>query len=325
MQPFAYRRAETPHAASAMAAERPGAAFIAGGTDLLQLWKSGACAPKLVIDIARLPLDRITCDARGLRIGALARLSDVAAHPAILSDYPVIAEALLASASPQIRNAATVGGNLLQRSRCGYFRGEIMPCNKRQPGTGCAALNGENRAHAVFGASPHCVATHASDLAVALVALDADLHLHGPEGERRLRLEDVYLLPGDTPERETSLRQGELIVAVEVAASACACRSRYLKLRDRASFEFAVLSVAVGLEVEDGRIRAARIAAGGVGTKPWRLRACEAALLGEHPDETAFRKATSLAAEGAQPLSRNGFKLELLQRSLLRTLTEVAQ
>ncbi|SDR11413.1 xanthine dehydrogenase YagS FAD-binding subunit [Rhizobiales bacterium GAS113] len=321
MLPFAYWRAETEDAARAMAATRPGAVFIAGGTDLMQLCKSGVCAPGLVIDISRLPLAAIESSDDGIMIGALACMSDVAEHPAVRSDYPAIAEALKASASPQIRNAATIGGNLMQRSRCLYFRNETLPCNKRLKGSGCGALAGENRPHAIFGASAHCAATHASDLAVALVAFDARLRLRGPDGERRVALQEFYLLPGDTPERETQLSPGEMIVAVEVLRSAC--RSRYLKLRDRASFEFAVLSVAVALEVESGQIRTARIAAGGVGTKPWRLRACEMALIGERPGEAAFRQAAARAADGARPLSRNGFKLELLRRAVLRALMEL--
>lgn len=321
MHPFAYARADD--ARSALdAAARPGAAYIAGGTDLMQLWKAGIAAPDLVIDISRLPLDTVEPHADGIAIGALARMSDVADHPLVRDDYPAVAQALLASASPQVRNAATIGGNLLQRTRCAYFRGGL-PCNKRQPGSGCAAIAGENRLHAVFGASAHCAATHASDLAVALAALEARVRLRGMSGERVLPIEAFFLAPGESPERDTALEPGELIVAVELPRAAWARRSHYRKVRDRASFEFAVVSAAVALDVGDGTIRAARVAAGGVGTKPWRLHACEAALTGAAAGEAAFRAAAERAADGARPLSRNGFKLELLRRTVFRTLMDV--
>ena len=320
MHPFAYRRATRDGEASALAASHEHAAFIAGGTELLPLCKAGILAPELVIDISRLPLDAVTSTDDGLVIGALARLSEVADHPLVRRDVPVIVEALNASASPQIRNVATIGGNLMQRSRCHYFRGDALPCNKRAAGSGCGARFGENRAHAIFGASEHCAATHASDLAVALVALDSRLRLRRPDGERCVLLEDFYCQPGDTPWRETELRPGELIVAVEIGRGSDACRSSYLKLRDRASFEFAVVSVAAVLAIEDGRITEARIAAGGVGTKPWRLRGSEKVLRNETAGETLFRLAASNAADGAVPLKHNGFKLKLLRRSVLRVL-----
>jgi xanthine dehydrogenase YagS FAD-binding subunit len=323
MRPFAYRRATDEGDALALAVARPGAAFIAGGTDLMQLWKAGISAPELVVDISRLPLDAVTAQPGSVAIGALARMSEVADHPLIRSDYPVLAEALLAGASPQVRNAATIGGNLLQRTRCPYFRSSDLPCNKRQPGSGCGAREGENRLLAIFGASQHCAATHPSDLAVALVALDAVVRVRGAAGEKVLPVEELYLLPGDEPERDTVLAPGELIIAVELPRATEAWRSHYLKVRDRASFEFAVVSVAVALRVQGGVIGAIRIAAGGVGTKPWRLRACEAALIGAPPEEGVFRSAAERATEGARPLSRNGFKLELLRRSVLRALEEV--
>ncbi len=323
MLPFAYHRAADARDALAHAADHQGAAFIAGGTDLLQLWKGGISAPGLVIDISRLQLDAIEARGGGIAIGALARMSDVADHPLVRSDYPAISQALLSSASPQVRNAATIGGNLLQRTRCVYFRSGTLPCNKREAGSGCGARQGENRLHAVFGASDHCAATHASDLAVALMALDAVVRLRGNGGERTLPVEDFFLLPGDQPHRETALAAGELIVGIEVAATAWARRSHYLKVRDRASFEFAVVSATVALHFEDGTVRAARVAAGGVGTKPWRLRACEAALVGAPADTASFRAAAEHAADGARPLSRNGFKVELLKRVVLRALEEV--
>ena len=320
MRPFAYRRAADEREALD-AGTLGGASFIAGGTDLLPLWKLGIAAPDVVVDIGALPLGGVEAREGALAIGALARLSDVAGHPLIRVDYRVIAEALLASASPQLRNVATVGGNLLQRTRCSYFR-RGLPCNKREPGSGCGAREGENRHHAIFGVSDHCVAAHASDLAVALVALDARVLLRGSGGDRVLALEDLYLLPGSEPERETALAEGELLVEVDVPRASLARTSRYLKIRDRASFDFAIVSVAAALEVGDGIIRAARICAGGVGTRPWRLRGCEAALSGVPCEQAAFRDAAELAAEGAMPLSRNGFKVELLKRSVARALGE---
>jgi xanthine dehydrogenase YagS FAD-binding subunit len=323
MRPFAYLRVSD-EAAAVRAAAEPGAAFIAGGTDLVQLWRAGAVAPDRVIDISRLPLDAIERRGGVLALGALSRMSDIADHPLVRSHCPAIVDALLASASPQVRNVATIGGNLLQRTRCSYFRGTAFPCNKRRPGSGCGAHAGENRLHAIFGASDQCVATHASDVAVALVALDARARIRGRNGERMLRIEELFLLPGDRPERETSLAAGELIAAIEVPITPWARRSGYLKVRDRASFEFALVSAAAALEIEDGLIRTARIAAGGVGTKPWRLTACEAALVGAPPSEATFRAAAACAADGARPLSGNGFKLELLRRCVLRALSEVS-
>jgi len=320
MQQVAYHRAASEGAALALAAAHPGAAFIAGGTDLLQLFKQGAAAPAQLIDISRLPLDRIERLPFAIRIGALARLADVARHPEVRRSHPALAEAIDASASPQVRNLATVGGNLLQRTRCGYFRSADLPCNKRQPGSGCAARNGENRGHAIFGASPHCAATHASDLAVALLALDAKVHVRRQEAARVLPIDELFRLPGDTPQHDSALDAGELIVAVEVPRGAAGRRSCYLKVRDRASFEFAVVSVAAALEVEDGVIRSARLAAGGVGTVPWRLLASERALAGVRAEPAAFAAAAAHAADGAEPLSQNGFKIELLRRTVQRAL-----
>ena len=322
MQQLAYHRAASEDAALALAAAHPDAAFIAGGIDLLQLAKQG---PAKLIDISRLPLDGIepqTDTSTGsLRIGALARLADVARHPEVRRDWPALAQAIEASASPQVRNLATVGGNLLQRTRCGYFRSADLPCNKRQPGSGCAARSGENRMHAIFGASLHCAATHASDLAVALLAFDARVHVRRHQATRVLPIAELFRLPGDTPQRDSALETGELIVAVEVPTAAR--RSCYLKVRDRASFEFAVVSVAVALEIEDGVIRSARLAAGGVGTVPWRLLASEQALAGNRAEPAAFEAAATDAADGAEPLSQNAFKIELLRRTVRRALEEV--
>jgi len=321
---FRYARAADPAAAVTLGAA-PGAAFLAGGTDLLQLWKAGVQAPAQVVDISRLPLATVAAEADGLKLGALARLHDVAAHPDVARDYPLVAEAILASASGQVRHMASVGGNLLQRTRCVYFRGgEGLACNKRAPGSGCGALEGENRQHALFGGSAACVATHASDLAVALVALDAEVEVLSAAGSRRLPLAELYRQPGEAPERDTTLAPGELIAAVQVAdAARFAGRSTYLKVRDRASFEFAVVSVAAALVVAGGRIAEARLAAGGVGTVPWRLDAAEAALVGQPVGPDAFAAAGAAATEGAQPLAHNGFKVELLRRAVVRALETV--
>src|ERR1700738_84101 len=277
---FQYGRAANVHDAL-IQASKPGAAYLAGGTDLLQLWKAGVIAPAGVVDISRLPLDHVEFIDGRLSLGALARLSDVATHSDVTRYHPLIADAIRASASGQIRNMATVGGNLLQRTRCPYFRNERLACNKRKPGSGCGALSGENRQAALFGTSPLCVATHASDLAVALVALDDEVEVFGSEGERRFSLRDLYRLPGETPERETNLAPGELITGVHVPnATRFAGCSTYLKIRDRASFEFAIVSVAAALQMENGRIVEARLAAGGVAPLPWRLDRTEAALGG---------------------------------------------
>ncbi|MBV9521731.1 MAG: FAD binding domain-containing protein, partial [Alphaproteobacteria bacterium] len=254
---------------------------------------------------------------------ALARMSDVADHPEVRASYPVIAEALLASASPQVRNMATMGGNLLQRTRCGYFRDAAMACNKRAPGSGCAAIGGEHRLHAVLGGSEHCIATHPSDLAVALAALDAVIVTRGPSGERRIPAETFHLLPGDTPERENALARGELILAIEVPDDRHARRSHYLKVRDRASFEFALASAAVALAIDDGTIRAARIALGGIATKPWRAREAEEMLIGAAAGEASFERAASAALAGAQPLEQNAFKVQLARRTLVRALSTI--
>jgi xanthine dehydrogenase YagS FAD-binding subunit len=321
---FHYARAADPAAAVALGAA-PGSAFLAGGTDLLQLWKAGVEAPAQVVDISRLPLAEIAVAPQGLALGALARLHDVAVHPDVAGGYPLVAQAILASASGQVRHMASVGGNLLQRTRCVYFRGgEGLACNKRAPGSGCGALGGENRQHALFGASAACVATHASDLAVALVALDAEVEVLTATGPRRLALADLYRRPGEAPERDTNLAPGELIAAVQTPdASRFAARSTYLKVRDRASFEFAVVSVAAALRLEGGRIAEARLAAGGVGTVPWRLVNAEAALAGEPAGPAAFAAAGAASIAGAEPLAHNGFKVELLRRAVVRALETV--
>jgi len=321
----AFRYARAGDVADALAqGARPGAAYLAGGTDLMQLWKAGVQAPEQVVDISRLPLDAVSATGSRLEIGALARLSDVAAHPDVARGHLLITDAITASASGQVRNMATVGGNLLQRTRCPYFRGEAMACNKRAPGSGCGALAGENRQSALFGASAACVATHASDLAVALAALDAEVEILGPGGARREGLAGLYRPPGAAPERDTMLAPGELITGVHVRDGArFAARSTYLKVRDRASFEFAVVSVAAALRLEDGVIVEARLAAGGVAPLPWRLTSSEAALIGRPPDAQAFAEAGARATEGARPLAHNGFKIDLLRRAVVRALETV--
>ena len=302
-----------------------GSAYLAGGTTLVDLMKLDVLAPQHVVDINAVPLHGITFGRHGLRIGALERMSDVAAHRDVTHTFPVLAEALLQSASPQLRNMASIGGNLLQRTRCGYFRDVHTPCNKRAPGTGCPAQTGENRGHAILGTSPSCAATHASDLAVALVALDASVRLHGRDGERTVRLADFYRLPGDTPDVENQLRPGELLTEVVVPRLDWARRSRYVKVRDRSSYEFALASAAVALDVRGHTIRDARVAVGGVATVPWRLTSVERALRGKAPVETTFAAAALSAVDGARPLAHNGFKVTLVQRTIVRALVELSR
>lgn len=300
-------------------------AYLAGGTTLVDLMKLEVMTPSRVVDINRLPLKGIRVDGRGLRLGALERMSDVARHPLVRSRFPVIAQALELSASQQLRNMASMGGNLLQRTRCGYFRDPSTPCNKRLPGSGCAALTGENRTHAIFGTSDSCVATHPSDVAVAFVALDARVDLYGPRGRRTLPLADFYRLPGSTPHLENHLQPRELITGITIPPLPWARRSGYLKVRDRQSYEFALASAAVALNVSGGVVREARIAVGGVGTRPWRLPAVERTLVGVRTTETAYEQAVAHAADGARPLTRNAFKPELLRRTLVRALITVGE
>lgn len=302
----------------------PDAKYIAGGTDLIQLMKDWVERPRRLVDLDELPLDRIELTEQGARIGALARMSDVADHIELRRRYPVIAEALLASASPQLRNMASIGGNLLQRTRCGYFRDVGFPCNKRVPGSGCPAIEGDNRLLAILGGSDHCIATNPSDLAVALAALDAAVELQSAgSGARTVPLTEFHLMPGDTPERETVMLPGEIITAILVPPPRPNERSHYLKVRDRASFEFALVSAAVVIALDGERVREARIAMGGIGTKPWRLPQVEAALADAPILREAFAAAAAHAAEGAHPLAQNRFKIPLMQRTLVRALTTV--
>lgn len=324
MQAFTLSQPATLDAALTAAAAS-GAKYIAGGTDLMQLMKDDVEAPGILVDLEPVLSAGIEASPDGLTLHGMARMSDVAAHPAVRERWPVISEALLLSASPQVRNMGTMGGNLLQRTRCGYFRDTGFACNKRLPGSGCPAIAGENRMLAILGGSEHCIATHPSDLAVALVALDATLTLRAPGGHtRQVPLADFHRLPGDAPQMETILAPGELIESIQVPASAAARRSTYLKVRDRQSFEFALVSAAVALEVADGKVLDARVAAGGVGTKPWRLREVEDALRGKPLGPDALREAAGTAGQGAHPAGQNSFKLILLRRTVLRALETVA-
>ena len=325
MRNFTYRRATALEAAIAAVAGQPDSRFLAGGTTLVDLMKCDVERPSTLVDIMRLPdLDRIDATPDGLRIGALATMSTVADHHAVREGYPAIAEALLLGASMQLRNMATIGGNLLQRTRCAYFRDPAyVMCNKRAPGSGCAAMTGENRMHAILGTSEHCIATYPGDLAVALVAFDAAVNVAGAGGRRTVPLDSFHREPGDTPDVETVLRPGELIVSVDVPASAAARRSMYLKVRDRESYDFAAASAAVGLALEDGIVRDARVALGGVATRPWRARGVEALLIGHALDEMGIRAAADAATEGAVPRGQNAFKIELTRRTVARALMRV--
>ncbi|HET7357993.1 MAG TPA: xanthine dehydrogenase family protein subunit M [Nocardioidaceae bacterium] len=325
MRPFELERAADVHGAVATVAGRPGATYLGGGTNLVDNMKLGVERPDLLVDVSRLPLDEVTeLDHGGLRIGAAVRNSDLAAHPVVRRDFPVLARALLAGASGQIRNSATTAGNLLQRTRCVYFRDVSTPCNKREPGSGCSALDGYTRYHAVLGASEHCVAVHPSDMAVALAALEAEVVVVGRDGERRIPLDQFHRLPADHPERDTMLEHGDLITAVELPPLPFARRSTYRKVRDRASYAFALVSVAAALDLEDGRVRASRIALGGVAHKPWRARAAEDRLRGHRATEETFRAAAEAELEQANPLPGNGFKVPMARNTIVSVLRELA-
>jgi xanthine dehydrogenase YagS FAD-binding subunit len=324
MHVAALARTDDPAKAIAVHAQDPQLAFIAGGTDLLGLIKDRAALPERLLDINHLPdMARIQTLQNGdLRIGALARMSDLAAHPEVRARFPVVAEALLFAASGQLRNMASIGGNIMQRTRCAYFRDEDgLPCNKRRPGSGCSALNGINRNHAIFGWSDACVATNASDVAVAFAALDAKVGVRSPSGERSIPFAEFHRLPGNTPERDNVLGRGDLIVAVEVPARPEGRASHYLKVRDRQSYEFALVSAAAAVVMDGQRIISARLALGGVAHKPWRLSDAEGALRGASLDDVdALRSAISLSFVDARPLAHNAFKIELAQRAALRAL-----
>jgi xanthine dehydrogenase YagS FAD-binding subunit len=304
------------------AARCDGGMYIGGGTDMMQLLKDDVFAPASLTDLLPVLGTTIASNPTGLRIEAGARMADVGASPVVAREAPAVARALLLSASPQVRNMATIGGNLLQRTRCGYFRDVAFACNKRAPGSGCPAQDGENRNLAVLGTSDHCIATYAGDLAVALVALDAVVELSGPVGPREVALVDFHRAPGDTPQIETVLRPEEVIVAIRVPVSDLARRSHYVKIRDRASFEWALVSAAVALDVADGQVRDARVALGGVGTKPWRSPEAEAALRGQPATEATYARAAEAALRGARPRDDNAFKVTLAQRTLVRALVD---
>jgi len=325
MRPFTYEQAYDATSAVATVTGRPGATYLAGGTNLVDHLKLGVATPDLLVDVSGLPLDEVVATADGgLRIGATVRNSDLAAHPDVRRGYPVLAQALLAGASGQIRNAATTGGNLLQRTRCRYFQDLTTPCNKRDPGSGCPAREGFHRNLAVLGASEHCVATHPSDLAVALAALEAVVVVLGPAGERRVALADLHRLPGDHPEQDTTLAHGELVTGVELPALSFAGRSAYRKVRDRASYAFALVSVAAALDLRDGVVRDVRIALGGVAHKPWRATLAEDALRGGPATEAAFRAAAETELAQAEPLPDNAFKVPLARNTITATLRGLA-
>lgn len=322
MRPLAYSRPSGVDEALRLAAADPASAFLAGGTTEVDHIRAGLTRPDHVIDINDLPLDAVEeAGDGGLHIGALARMSDVARAAVVRKRFPAIAQALLLGASEQLRNMASMGGNLRQRTRCAYLRDGISPCNKREPGSGCAALDGFNRAHAILGGSEHCIATHPSDVAVALTAFDAVVRTVGPNGERSIAVDDFFLLPGSTPDVEHPLAHGELIVGIDVPAAPIARDSVYLKFRDRQSYEFALVSVAAALTVDNGVVQDVRLALGGVGTKPWRARRAEALLLGGPADTEAFRRAAAAELDSAVVRRHNAFKVELAQRAAVRGLT----
>ncbi|WP_016909363.1 FAD binding domain-containing protein [Streptomyces xiaopingdaonensis] len=324
MKPFAYERAGSVRAAVTAAVDDPGAVFLGGGTNLVDHLRLGITHPGRLIDVSRLPLEDVEeLPDGGLRIGATLRNSDLAAHPLVRTRFPVLSRALLAGASGQLRNAATTAGNLLQRTRCRYFQDPTTPCNKRDPGSGCSALTGYTRQHAVFGASEECIAVHPSDMAVAAAALDAVVVTTGPEGERRIPVTELLRLPGDEPQRDNTLLHGELITALEVPPLPAGARSGYRKVRDRASFAFALVSVAAVVETEGGTVRWARIALGGVAHKPWRATRAEDALAGAPATEESFRRAAEAELAAAEPLSGNAFKVPMARRTLTAVLSDL--
>jgi xanthine dehydrogenase YagS FAD-binding subunit len=328
MSPFSYSRVADANQAVTTISGKPNGKFLGGGTNLIDLMKMGVETPSELVDINRLPLAQIEelLDKR-VRIGALARNSDVAEHELIKTRYPLLTEALLSGASPQLRNMATVGGNLLQRTRCYYFYDPAFPaCNKRKPGSGCGALDGYNRIHAILGQSDQCIATHPSDMCVALAALEPIVRVRGPNGEREIAFGDFHRLPGDTPERDTNLAPGELIIAVDLPAMPFAARSHYLKVRDRASYVFALVSVAAALDLgSNKKINDARIALGGVAHKPWRARNAEKRLIGQDANEETFRAAAEAELAAAKGYKYNSYKIELAKRAIAGALSSVVE
>lgn len=324
MNPFQYSKPDSVDNAVHLAG--PATRFIAGGTNLLDLMKENLTRPEHLIDITGLPLREVTETASGgVMIGALVSNADLAWHPLIEQRYPLLSQAILAGASPQLRNMASTGGNLLQRTRCYYFYDANVPCNKREPGSGCPAKDGLNRIHAILGASAQCVATHPSDMCVALAALQAVVHVQGRNGQRTIEFADFHRLPGDTPERDNQLADDELITAIELPAAGFAEHSNYLKIRDRASYAFALVSVAAALEITDGVIGQARLALGGVAHKPWRDTEVENSLIGKTPNAETFAAAADALLQPAQPLEHNAFKVTLARRAIIRALSDAAQ
>lgn len=324
MNPFQYSKPDSVDNAVHLAG--PATRFIAGGTNLLDLMKENLTRPEHLIDITGLPLREVTETASGgVMIGALVSNADLAWHPLIEQRYPLLSQAILAGASPQLRNMASTGGNLLQRTRCYYFYDANVPCNKREPGSGCPAKDGLNRIHAILGASAQCVATHPSDMCVALAALQAVVHVQGRSGQRTIEFGDFHRLPGDTPERDNQLADDELITAIELPAAGFAEHSNYLKIRDRASYAFALVSVAAALEINDGVIGQARLALGGVAHKPWRDTEVENSLIGKTPNAETFAAAADALLQHAQPLEHNAFKVKLARRAIIRALSDAAQ
>ncbi|MFJ5677668.1 FAD binding domain-containing protein [Streptomyces sp. NPDC093097] len=326
MKEFDYQRASDVPGAVALLGTDPEARYLGGGTNLVDLMKCGVERPALLVDVRELPLDRIeVTDDGGLRIGATVTNSDLAVHPEVRRRYPALAQAVLAGASGQLRNMATVGGNLLQRTRCGYFADVSRPCNKRRPGSGCPAVTGEHRNHAILGASAHCVAVHPSDMGVALAAFDAVVHYETAAGPGELPLADFYLPVADTPHQETALPPGALLTAVTLPPAPVAATSRYRKVRERASFAFAIGSVAAALDLHDGTVRAVRLAFGAVASRPWRAHAAEQALLGGPATAEAFAAAADAELAAAEPLSDNGYKVTLIRNLVVAVLTELAE
>jgi xanthine dehydrogenase YagS FAD-binding subunit len=304
----------------------PNAKFVAGGTNLIDLMKMDVERPTTVIDITRLPLKQVeTTPGGGLRIGALVRNTDLAYHPLVQERYPVLASAVMAGASQQLRNMASTGGNLLQRTRCAYFYDTATPCNKREPGSGCSAIDGLNRMHAILGSSNACIATHPSDMCVALAMLDAKVHVSGASGDRTIEFAEFHRLPGDTPQRDTNLNAGEIITAVELPPNGFAANYTYLKIRDRLSYAFALVSVAVGLELDGNTIKEGRFALGGVAHKPWRDAEAEAALRGRPADAATFARAADVLLRDAKGYAHNTFKIDLARRAIARALTQAAR
>ncbi|RKN34457.1 FAD binding domain-containing protein [Micromonospora musae] len=326
MRPISYSRVSDVGTAIGTVAADPTSAFLAGGTNQVDLLRIYVEQPRRLVDINDLPLKQVEeLPGGGLRLGGLARMSDVAEHPTVRRRYPMVSESLVLGASPQLRHMASVAGNLMQRTRCTYFRDTEVACNKRSPGTGCSAMEGVNRGHAVLGTSECCIATHPSDLGVALMALDAVVQTESPAGQRSIPIDDFYLLPGKTPEREHPLSHGELVTGIDLPPLPVAAHSRYIKIRDRESYEFALAAVAVAMSVVDGRITEIRLALGGVATKPWRARAAEAALDGAPATTDSFTRAAEAELATAVPHGMNAFKIELAKRTIVRALTEMTQ